>query len=161
MDRRALFDSVYKLAEPWFRDGFRFFALRRYVNASGADVYAKVLLHREQPSDDVVLHVVPVGNSYQLREQPPERLPPYLLEPILARGDEPVIFAPDEATADAALMGPGILVTTGTSDTDWTPLRARTVLIWAGADHGWLTDLANALLSAGVQVELCDADVPF
>jgi hypothetical protein len=68
VDKEAALRSVYQLAKPWLKQGFRFGGLHRYVDAGGAEVYAMLRLLRAQTGDVEVMHLEPAENGYELRD---------------------------------------------------------------------------------------------
>jgi hypothetical protein len=156
LDKRAALASAHVLAKPWLRLGFRFAGLYRYGDADGVDVYAKLSLCHPQTGERTELHLGSGPVGYELRDEAPDRLPPYLLAKIAARPDEPVFLVADESTADD-LHERGVLATSANPRADWTALSGRPLLVWADQKDGWFVEVVDGLVSADVGIELIDA----
>jgi uncharacterized protein (DUF927 family) len=103
--------------------------------------------------------------SWRWKHVPAPR-PLYRLDKLAERPEAPVIVCEGEKSAEAAaVLCPGYVVTCSSNgsnsakQTDWSPLKGRTVRIWPDADEpgdNYAMDVCQILFELGCQISIID-----
>jgi putative DNA primase/helicase len=140
-------------------------AFWRYVDAAGALVSGVCRWNKPDSGKEIRPLSWSDGEGWQLRACPAPR-PLYHLNKLAADPDALIIVTEGEKAAEAAaLIFPESIVTTSSggaqsvSQTNWTPLAGRRVLIWPDADvsgANYMHQVASILAEFGIDVETID-----